>query len=74
MFGTLKKTIKKQGKTSKMWAFVLTLMIIVAVQLLLGEYLWNNILTRVIPAVKPVRGIYDILGLMLLANLFFPRI
>ena len=28
-----------------------------------GEYLWNNILVRLVPAIRPVEGITDLMGL-----------
>ena len=38
--------------------------------LLLGEYLWNNVLAKVITVVKPVTSVWQILGLWILCSLF----
>ncbi len=49
--------------------FLLALITVVILQLLLGKYLWNKFLVRIIPAVNPVRGVTDILALALLVHL-----
>ncbi len=38
--------------------------------LLLGEYLWNNVLAKVVTVVKPVTSVWQILGLWVLCTLF----
>ena len=38
---------------------------------LLGEYLWNNVLAKVVTVVKPVTSIWQILGLYVLFSLIF---
>jgi hypothetical protein len=48
---------------------LLALITVVILQLLLGKYLWNTFLVRIIPAVNPVRGVTDILALTLLVHL-----
>lgn len=42
--------------------FVLYLVII----LIFGEFLWNKVLCRVVTIVKPVKSIWELLGIMLL--------
>ena len=39
--------------------------------LLVGEYLWNKILCKLVTVVKPVTSIWQLLGLMILLNLLF---
>ncbi len=50
---------------------LLALLTVVILQLLLGKYLWNTFLVRIIPAVNPVSGVTDILALTLLVHLIF---
>lgn len=37
--------------------------------LFLGEFLWNNVLAKVVSVVKPVNSIWQILGLKILLGL-----
>lgn len=39
--------------------------------LLIGEYLWNRVLVKVVTIVKPVSSVWQILGLVLLSKLIF---
>ena len=45
--------------------FVLYILII----LFLGEYLWNNVLAKVVTVVKPIQSVWQLLGLMILFGL-----
>tara|TARA_Y100000389_G_scaffold204357_2_gene256430 strand:+ start:29 stop:244 length:216 start_codon:yes stop_codon:yes gene_type:complete len=45
-------------------------LITLAILLVLGEYLWNNVLAKVVTVVKPVTSIWQILGLWVLCSLF----
>ena len=48
-------------------ASVLSLIIL----MLVGEYLWNNVLAKVVTFVKPVTSMWQILGLYILFSLLF---
>jgi len=37
--------------------------------LFFGEYLWNNVLIKLIPGVKPVTSVWQILGLSILIGI-----
>jgi len=37
--------------------------------LLLGEYLWNHVLAKVVTVIKPVTSVWQILGMALLIRL-----
>jgi hypothetical protein len=37
--------------------------------LFFGEYLWNNVLVKLIPGVKPVTSVWQILGLSILIGI-----
>jgi len=39
--------------------------------LLVGEYLWNKVLVKVVTIVKPVNSVWQILGLVILFKLMF---
>jgi hypothetical protein len=39
--------------------------------LFLGEYLWNNVLVKLVTTVKPVTSIWQILGLSILISILF---
>tara|TARA_A100001011_G_scaffold311667_1_gene328797 strand:- start:4309 stop:4536 length:228 start_codon:yes stop_codon:yes gene_type:complete len=39
--------------------------------LLVGEYLWNNVLVKVTTGIKPVTSVWQILGIVVLAKLIF---
>ena len=48
-------------------ALVLWLVII----LFVGEYLFNHVLVKIIPAIKPITSIWQLLGLSILFNILF---
>ena len=48
--------------------FMITYIIMLLLVLLVGKYLWNNILTNLVTVVKPAY-VVDILGLLLIAIL-----
>lgn len=50
----------------------LTLLAVFALILFFGQYLWNNVLTALIPGVKPAKSIWQILGLAILISLLHP--
>jgi hypothetical protein len=39
--------------------------------LLLGEYLWNNVLVKLTTIAKPAKNVWQVLGIMILAKLIF---
>jgi hypothetical protein len=51
---------------------ILTVVIILTVLLFTGKYLWNNVLHELIPAIKPAKSVWQILGLSVLIMLLFP--
>ena len=60
------------SNSNVMFPFILAFITVIILQLLLGKFLWNNYLVSVIPAVKPVSGIIDILAISFLFRLLFP--
>jgi hypothetical protein len=50
----------------------LTILILFFALLFVGKYLWNNVLHELVPAVKPAKSVWQILGLALLISLMHP--
>ena len=50
----------------------LTLLVVLFLLLFIGKFLWNDVLVVVVPAIKPVKSIWQILGLALLFSLMSP--
>jgi hypothetical protein len=59
------------GTGQNMIPLLLALITLVILQLLLGKYLWNNFLTRLVPAIQPAKGLMDILAVSFLVRLLF---
>ncbi len=51
---------------------IITLVIMFGLILFLGKYLWNTVLTALVPGVKPAKNVWQILGLAILISLFYP--
>ena len=63
-------SMKAYSKT-QMFVYLVTLMIVYGLVLLLGKYLWNNVLVKLVPAVQPAKNIWQILGFVVLMSLIF---
>jgi hypothetical protein len=50
----------------------LTVVLIFALLLFFGQYLWNNVLVQLVPAIKPAKSVWQILGLAILISLIAP--
>jgi hypothetical protein len=51
---------------------LLTTLLILAVVLLAGKWLWNVVLVDLVPGVKPAKSVWQILGLAILVSLLAP--
>jgi hypothetical protein len=51
---------------------LLTLLVVVGLILLFGQFLWNNALVPLVPGVKPAKSIFQILGISILISLLVP--
>lgn len=51
--------------------FVLNLLIVMLILSLVGKLLWNNVLVKLVPGVKPATSVFQILGLYLLSQFLF---
>jgi hypothetical protein len=50
----------------------LTVFLIFTLLLFFGKYLWNNVLVVLVPAIKPAKSVWQILGLAVLISLMSP--
>jgi hypothetical protein len=50
----------------------LTVIIVLAILLFVGKYLWNEVLVSLVPGVKPAKSVFQILGLAILIMLMAP--
>jgi hypothetical protein len=86
-FTTVQQTIQQaisslMGKTStsegfsnvtaNYFALLLTVFLWILLVLFVAEYLWNNVLVSLVPAVKPAKGMLQMLGLMILLQILMP--
>lgn len=51
---------------------IITVFILLALILFVGKYLWNTVLVALVPAIKPAKSVYQILGLAVLIMLLSP--
>lgn len=63
---------KKKLFNDHVVSLLVAVVVIVVLHFVLGPYLWNNVLTRLVPAVKPARW-YDTFLLSLLLSLLLVK-
>ncbi len=69
-----KMVSNKEGFNDRSYSWfpiMLALLTVIILQLILGQFLWNNYLIKLIPSIQPTRGIVDILALSFLFRLMF---
>lgn len=71
IFNDGKKENFGDEKTRTTLVLVLAIITLIFLQLFIGKFLWNNYLTKLVPAVKPAEGMIDILAMSLLFRLLF---
>lgn len=57
--------------TKALLTFFITLFIVLLILSLFGMLLWNKVLVKLVPAVKPASSVFQILGLYLLMQFLF---
>jgi hypothetical protein len=50
----------------------LTFVIVLAVLLFVGKFLWNRVLVEVVTIAKPIKSVWQLLGLAVLISLIHP--
>ena len=63
------KEILKNAKTPFMFIVIIAAWILF--NMWLGKLIWNEVLTEVVPGVKPVEDIWQMLALMVLCGILF---
>jgi len=63
---------KKKLFNDHVVSLLVALVVVVALHFVLGPYLWNNVLTRLVPALKPAR-FYDTFLLSILLSLILVK-
>jgi hypothetical protein len=51
---------------------IVTVFIMLSLVLFAGKYLWNTVLVSLVPAIKPAKSVFQILGLAILIMLMSP--
>jgi hypothetical protein len=71
---TVKEGFESGGSNPANAALIagLVVLIFVAIQLVLVQFLWNRVLTHVIPAVRPLKTLLETLGLLILVAMLLP--
>ena len=59
--------------TKNLLGSFIALLILIVIILFIGKLLWNDVLVTLIPAIKPAKNIWQILGLYILISLLFGR-
>ena len=66
-YGSTESTTTRMAMVSFM-----TLIVMFGLILFLGKWLWNTVLVSLVPAVKPAKSVWQILGLAVLIGLMYP--
>ena len=61
--------LERELARASLMAGLIALIIFVLLALVLGPWLWNNVLTKLVTVVKPAESVWQLLGLAVLLNL-----
>ena len=61
-----------RSETMKYVALLITILLWIVLLLLVSKLLWNNVLCDIVTIVKPVKSVFQILGLVVLLQLISP--
>ena len=78
---TIRETIQKllpvgfesDDKSVSLTALILTIIVWIILVLLLAKYLWNKVLVKLVTVFNPSTSMFQMLGVMLLAQLMLPK-
>jgi hypothetical protein len=62
------------NKSGRMIVILIILVIWIALVLLIGKYLWNECLCKVISVCKPIDSVFTIIGLVVLFDILKPQL
>jgi len=68
----VRECFENQVSPSVGFAALLGIFILLIVQIFIVQFLWNRVLTSVIPGVKPLKSFMYTLGLLILMAMLFP--
>ena len=60
------------NSSANYFALLLTVVLWILLVLFVAEYLWNNVLVNLVTVVKPAKGMFPMLGLMVLIQILMP--
>ena len=60
------------GSSQAVIVSLITVSIVFMLILFIGKFLWNNVLHELVPAIKPAKSVWQILGLAVLISLLNP--
>lgn len=69
----IKNEFSNNYDSNKMIAVLIATVIVMILVVLIGKYLWNNVLVDLVPGVKKATSAWQILGMYILLNLLFGR-
>jgi hypothetical protein len=67
----IKKEGFENGNDNKLLKIIIAMLIQLVIFLLIGKYVFNNVLVKVVPAIKPITSVWQLLGLSILFNMLF---
>lgn len=59
-------------RTTHLISAAISIVIVYALLLLFGKFLWNNFLVKVSNSIKPIDSIWTLLGITILIKMIFP--
>jgi hypothetical protein len=65
-----KMVVGEQSPIADLVGSLIITLLAILILLLIGEFLWNNVLVKVTTIFKPVTSVWQILGLLILVKLF----
>ena len=68
----VRECFENQVAPSVGFAAILAILVLVVIQVFIVQFLWNRVLTSVVPGVKPLKSFVYTLGLLILLAMLFP--
>ena len=62
---------QKDMSDGNLLVLLITMFIVLAILLVAGKYIWNNVLVVLVPAIKPLESVTQLLLLWFLMNILF---
>tara|TARA_B000000557_G_C20619516_1_gene377399 strand:- start:387 stop:641 length:255 start_codon:yes stop_codon:yes gene_type:complete len=62
-----------QKETTELVTAVVVTLVVLSLILIVGQLIWNNVLTRIVSVLRPTESVWDILLLYIFLNLMFAK-